>query len=128
MGFRYTKLGHLMNEDKFAEAAEIFVQKLVEIEINAAATENRQVVVKTNKAAFSRDDVFGANYRTISRWTTTLLDHGFDVITMAKTKLEEHIVSSGQVVTISDDKPKTKPTKKTKPKMKPRRQATTTTS
>jgi len=99
MGFRYTKLGHLMNEDKFAEAAEIFVQKLVEIEINAAATENRPVVVKTNKAAFSRDDVFGANYRTISRWTTMLLDHGFDVIGEAKKKLEEHIAKSGQAPT-----------------------------
>ena len=126
MGFRYTELGRMMNEDRFADAAAIFVQKLVEIEIKAATTENRPVVVKTNKAAFSRDDVFGANYRTISRWTTTLLDHGFDVIGDAKKKLEAHIASSGQVVTTSDDKPETKPATKTKPKPKSRRQATTT--
>lgn len=101
MGFRYTKLGHLMNEDKFAEAAEIFVDRLVEYEIKTAAAEKRAVVVKTNKAAFSRDNVFGANYRTVSRWTTTLLDHGFDVIGDAKKKLEAHIASSGQATTTS---------------------------
>ena len=99
MGFRYTELGRMMNEDRFADAAKIFVDKLVEYEINTAATEKRPVVAKTNKAAFSRDAVFGANYRTVSRWATTLRDHGFDVIGDAKKKLEEHIAKSGQVTT-----------------------------
>jgi hypothetical protein len=99
MGFRYTELGRMMNEDRFADAAKIFVEKLVEYEINTAATEKRAVKAQTNKAAFSRDAVFGANYRTVSRWATTLRDHGFDVITTAKKKLEEHIASSGQATT-----------------------------
>jgi hypothetical protein len=94
MGFRYTHIGKLMNEDKFAEAAEVLVNKLVQNEIATAAEENRPVAVKTNKAAVARDPDLGADYRTMSRWVSSLRDRGHDVIKQAEAKLEAHIKAS----------------------------------
>ena len=99
MGFRYTELGRMMNEDRFADAAKIFVDKLVEYEINTAATEKRPGGATTHKAAFARQAGFGGDYCPVSRWATTLRDHGFDVIGDAKKKLEAHIAKSGQATT-----------------------------
>ncbi len=96
MSFRYTKVGAYLHEDKFQEACDFLVDKLVKQEVDAAAEDGRPVQVRTNKAAVVRDKELGADYRTFSRWIAALRDRGFDVIKIAETKLEKLVKEQAQ--------------------------------
>lgn len=100
MSFRYTHVGALLNEDKFQEAADYLVDKLVKQEVDAAKEDGRPVQVRTNKAAVIRDQELGADYRTFSRWIAALRERGFDVIKIAETKLEKLVKEQAQKPTM----------------------------
>lgn len=85
MGFRYTAIGALMNEDKFDEAAEALVELLVSAEVERAEKAEQPIEAQTNKAAVAR--VLNVNYRTMSRWVASLRDKGHDVEKQARAKL-----------------------------------------
>lgn len=89
MGFRYTAIGALMNDGKYGDASERLVALLVEVELEAAKKDGRAVEVKTNKAEVARR--IDVNYRTMSRWVSTLQGKGHDVIRQAETKLKAHV-------------------------------------
>lgn len=86
MGFRYTELGALMNTDQFDAAASKLVDLLVDFEVKQSKAQERAIVPQTNKSAASR--TLGVNYRTVSRWVSTLRDKGHDVEKQALAKLE----------------------------------------
>ena len=98
MSFRYTRVGALLNEDKFQDAADYLVDKLVAQEVDAAKEEGRPVQVRTNKAAVIRDKELGADYRTFSRWIANLRERGLDVIKIAETRLEKIVKEQVQKV------------------------------
>lgn len=87
MGFRYTAVGALMNEDKFDDAAKLLVERLVQVEVDRAKAAGEIVQAQTNKAAVARMPDIGVNYRTMSRWVATLKDRGFDVEKQAIVRL-----------------------------------------
>lgn len=89
MSFRYTGIGALLNEDKFADAAKQLVELLVTIEVERAAEAKTPIEVQTNKAAAARK--LNINYRTISRWVASLKDHGHDVILQAEAELKKRV-------------------------------------
>lgn len=89
MSFRYTRIGELMNEDKFADAAQALVKELADEQFAAAERTKKPVEVGTNSSAVARK--LKVNYRTVTRWIAVLLDRGHDVKTQAKTEVERRL-------------------------------------
>lgn len=89
MSFRYTRIGELMNEDNFAEAAALLVKELADEQFAAAERTSKPVEVGTNSSAVARK--LKVNYRTVTRWIAVLLDRGHDVKTQAKAEVERRL-------------------------------------